>query len=204
MKTITIITAAIFSLAVGAYGHQQVERLKKAYKAQGDGFFVPLYWLPETRQTVVKHIPDHDNWVGFEFGLWKKIPEDKKLTLLEDLGAELEGMEGAERDALWRRVRDWQLISSQLSLLVGFLDQDEGFLDLAFTDPTLRPAFQWIIDRRPPSFDTKHIGSTLATGETASFYPHLVEHLLNTPERQRLECFSRLLARIAETKPEAE
>lgn len=204
MKILAIISAAIFSLAVGAHGHQQAERLKEGYKAQGDGFFVPLYWLPETRETVVKHIPDHDNWVGFEFGLWKEIPEDKKLTLLDDLGAELDGMDGAELDAFWKRARDWQRISSQLSLLAGFLDQDEGFLDLAFTDPTLRPAFQWIIDRRPPSFDTKHVGSTLATGETASFYPHLIEHLLNTPERQRLECFSRLLARIAATKQEAE
>ena len=204
MKILAIISAAIFSLAVGAHAHQQAERLKEAYKAQGDGFFVPLYWLPETRETVVKHIPDHHNWVEFDFGLWNEIPEDKKLTLLDDLGTKLDGMGGAELDALWKRARDWQRIRTQLSLLAGFLDQDEGFLDLAFTDPTLRPAFQWIIDRRPPNFDTKHVGSTLATGETASFYPHLVEYLLNRPERQRLECFSRLLARIAATKPEAE
>jgi len=84
--------------------------------------------------------------------------------------------------------------------LAGFLDQDERFLDLAFSDPTLRPAFKWIIDRRKSEFDTKHIGSTFSSGEMVVFYPHLVKHLLDTPERERLECFSRLLARIAATK----
>lgn len=202
-KMKTLITAFIFlcGIALSASAHPQQKHLMEAYKSQGDDLFIPLYWLPETRQTVLKHIPDHGNWVGFEVGLWKKIAEDKKMILLEELGTELDRMEGDKLDALWKRVSDWQQISSQLALLARFLDQDEGFLDMAYSDPTLRPAFQWIIDRRPSNFDTKHIGSTLASGETASFYPHLVDHLLNTPERQRLECFSRLLARIAETKP---
>lgn len=202
-KMKTLITAFIFlcSIASSASAHPQQKHLMAAYKSQGDDLFIPLYWLPETRQTVLKHIPNHGNWVGFEVGLWKKIAEDKKMVLLEELGTELDRMEGDKLDVLWKRVSDWQQISSQLALLARFLDQDEGFLDMAYSDPTLRPAFQWIIDRRPSNFDTKHIGSTLASGEIASFYPHLVEHLLNTPERQRLECFSRLLTRIAETKP---
>jgi hypothetical protein len=202
-KMKTLITALIFFCGIvwSASAGPQQKQLMAVYKGQGDDLFVPLYWLPETRQTVVKHIPDHNQWVGFESGLWKKIAEDKKLVLLDELGTELDRMDGDELDAFWKRVIDWQRISSQLALLAGFLDQDEGFLDLAYSDPITRPAFQWIIDRRPTNFDTKHIGSTLASGETASFYPHLVEHLLNSPERERLECFSRLLARIAETKP---
>jgi hypothetical protein len=96
-------------------------------------------------------------------------------------------------------------ITSQLSLLSAFLDQDEGFLDLAYEDPVLRPAFKWITDRRKADFDTRLIGSTLTSGEMASFYPALTEHLLNTEEQQRLECFARLFALIAKTKaPKAE
>ena len=200
MKTLAIISAAILSLAASAPGHPQVEHLKQAYKTQGDGFFVPLYWLPETRQTVVKHIPDHQNWVGFEMGYWKKIAEAEKIVLLEEIGAEFDGMEGDALNRTWQRIRDWDRIGSLLSLLSGFLDQDEGFLDMAFDDPALRPAFKWFTDRRKPDFDTKHIGSSFTSGEMATFYPHLIQHLLDIPERERLLCFSRLLARIATTK----
>ena len=201
MKTLITIVFAICISAAYAFAHPQVEHLKEAYKTQGDAFFVPLYWLPETRPTVLKHIPDHQNWVGFETGYWKNIKEEDKLLLLTELGAELDHLEGDKLNAIWQRIRDWGRISSQLSLLAVFLDQDEGFLDLAFSDPTLRPAFKWIIDRRKPDFDIKYIGSTFASGELASFYPHLIQHLLDTPEKDRLECFSRLLARIAATKP---
>jgi hypothetical protein len=200
MNILAIISAAVFSLAASALGHSQVEHLKEAYKAQGDEFFVPLYWLPETRQIVVKHIPDHQNWVGFEMSYWKKINEEKKLALIGELGAELDRMEGKTLNETWQRVRDWQQISSQLSLLSGFLDQDEGFLDMAFDDPALRPAFKWLTDRRKPDFDTKHIGSSFTSGEMATFYPHLIQHMIHTPEQERLMCFSRLFARIAAIK----
>lgn len=200
MKTLVTILFSILGLATYAFAHPQVEDLKESYKGQGDDFFVPLYWLPETRQIVLKHIPNHQNWVGFETEYWKKIKEKDKLIILEELGAELDRLDSDKQQQIWRRIRDWRRISSQLSLLEGFLDQSEGFLDLAFSDPTLRPAFKWIIDRRPPDFDTKYIGDTFASGELATFYPHLIQHLLNTPEKERLECFSRLLARIAATK----
>ena len=200
MKTPVTILFSIWSLAACAFGHPQVEHLKEAYKAQGDDFFVPLYWLPETRQIVLKHIPDHQNWVGFESGYWKEINEEDKLVLIGELGAEFDRMDEDKLKSSWQRIRDWERISTQLSLVAGFLDQDEGFFDLAFSDPTLRPAFKWLINRRKPDFDTKHIGSSFTSGEMATFYPHLIQHLLDTPEKERLECFSRLLARIAVTK----
>ncbi|MDA7920223.1 hypothetical protein N9B73_00580 [Verrucomicrobiales bacterium] len=178
----------------------QIEHLNEAYKAQGDGFFVSLYWLPETRQTVVKHIPDHQNWVGFEMEFWKRINEAEKFALISELSAELDRMDGAELNATWRRIRDWERISSQLSIMAGFLEQDEGFLDMAYTDPAVRPAFKWLTDRRQRDFDTKHSPSSFTSGEMAAFYPHLILHLLDTPERERLMCFSRLFAQIAATK----
>ena len=200
MRTLVTICIAVLSFAANALGHPQVEHLKEAYKAQGDGFFVPLYWLPETRQTVVKHIPNHQNWVGFEMEYWKKINEADKLALINELGAELDRMDGNALNGTWQRIRDWERISSQLSLLSGFLDQDEGFLDMAFGDPALRPAFKWLTDRRKPGFDTTHIGSAFTSGEMATFYPHLIQHLIDTPERERLMCFSRLFSQIAATK----
>ncbi|MDF1755243.1 MAG: hypothetical protein P1U89_20810, partial [Verrucomicrobiales bacterium] len=200
MKTSAIISFAIFSFVANALGHSQAEYLKQAFKAQGDGIFIPLYWLPETRQTVVKHIPDHHNWVGFEMGYWKKINEAEKLALIDELGGELDRMEGDVLNITWKRIRDWGRISSQLSLLAGFLDQDEGFLDMAFDDPTLRPAFEWLTERRKPDFDPIHIGSSFTSGERATFRPHLIQHLIDTPEQERLMCFSRLFAKIATIK----
>jgi hypothetical protein len=201
MKTrFTALLIFFCSLAGVLHAHPQVEHLKEAYKAQGDALFIPLYWLPETRQTVLKHIPDHQNWVGFEMGLWKKLMEEEKLLVIEELGSEFERLGGAKLDTTWKRINDWQHISAQLSLLAAFLDQDEGFLDLAYGDPALRPAFKWITDRRRADFDTKHIGSTFSSGEMATFYPHLTEHLLNAAEHERPACFSRLFARIAEIK----
>lgn len=200
MKTLLAATLSVLIATLSASAHPQTKHLAEAYKAQGDSLFVPLYWLPESRDVVLKHIPNHQNWVGFEMGLWKELKETEKLAALEELGTELDRLEGPKLDATWNRIRDWQSIGSQLSLLAGFLDSDEGFLGLAYNDPVLRPAFEWVTDRRKADFDTKHIGSTLSSGETASFYPVLIEHLLNTAEQQRLECFSRLFARIAETK----
>jgi len=200
MKTLITALVIICNLTVGLIAHPQVEHLKAMYKAQGDAMFVPLYWLPETSQILREHIPDKDNWVGFEMGLWAKVTEDQKMLALEDLGVEFERFEEAKLNSTWRRIGDWQQISSQLSLLAGFLDQAEGFLDMAYEDPTLRPAFDWIIEGRNPDFDTKHIGSTFASGELASFYPFLIEYILNTGEKERLECFARLFTQIAKTK----
>jgi len=99
------------------------------------------------KDSTIRHIPDHQGWVGFEGTYWKKITEDDKIILLEiilleELGAELDRLDGDELETRWRRIRDWERISSQLSLLAAFLGQDEGFLYLAFSDPTLRPAFK--------------------------------------------------------------
>ena len=184
-------------LAACAWADSQAERLQDAYQAQGEALWVPLYWLPETRPTVLKHLPNPGTWVGFDPDAWKQVDEGVKLKLLDELGAELERLDGPKLDATWKRIRDWRRIASQLSLLTAFLDQEEGFLDLAYGDPVLRPAFQPIIDRRPPGFDTKFIGSTLSSGEMAAIHPMLTERLLNTAEPQRLECFSRLFAQIA-------
>lgn len=200
MKTFVTVLLALVGMAACAWAHPQAEHLKEAYRAQGDALFVPLYWLPETRPTVLKHLPNAEQWVGFEPDAWKQMDEGAKLKLLEEIGAELERLAGPKLDATWKRLRDWPRIASQLALLAGFLDQDEGFLDLACRDPLLRPAFQPIIDRRPAGFDTKFIGSTLSSGEMAAIHPMLTEHLLNTAEAQRLECFARLFAQIAQTK----
>jgi len=180
--------------------HPQYDHLKEAYKAQGDDLFIPLYWLPETSRVVRKHIPDHQNWVGFESGLWKKIDEAKKDEILKEIGVLLEEMEGSKLNETWIRMRDWRSIQIQLSLMSGYLDGTEAFLDLAYKDQLLRPAFKWIIDKRPANFDTKHVGSTFASGELATFYPFLIQHLVDTPKQQRLECYARLLAEIAKTK----
>lgn len=190
----------VWSVAPELRAHSQVEHLKVAYKAQGDALFVPLYWLPETRRTVREHIPDHENWVGFEQRLWEEVKEGDRQRLLEELGQKFDRMEDARLNATWDRIWNWQSIRAQLGLLMTFLDSEEGFLDIAYDDPLLRPAFDWIKERRPADFDTAHIGSTLSAGEAELFSPVLVEHLLNSPEKQRLRCFSRLFAVIAETK----
>jgi len=110
MKTLATMFFSIWSLAACAFAHPQFDHLKEAYKAEGDAFFVPLYWLPETRQTVLKHIPDHQNWVGFEKSYWKKLDEGAKLRLLEELGTEFERLDGPKLNATWSRIRDWQQI----------------------------------------------------------------------------------------------
>ncbi len=182
----------------GACADQQAARLKEHYKAQGGAFFVPLYWLPETREIVRKHIPNHDeNWVGFEAGLWMEIREEDKLLVLDEIGALFDQMDRERRDATWKRIGDWGTLRTQLGLMITFMDSGEAFLDLAYADPLLQPAFAWVLKRRGDGFDPQHIGSTLSSGETTAFFPVLIEHLLNSSEKQRLECFSRLFAQIA-------
>lgn len=192
MKTFIATVIILSSIVVSGATRTQKDRLMDTYKAQGDDLFFTLYWHPDSSQTFLKHISKREGWVGFDYDLWKKVTEDEKLSLLEKIGGELD-----------RRHDDWRLIHSQLTLIASFLNQDTDFVEFAFSDPTLRPGFQWIIDKRPSSFDPKHISDTIATGETVSVFPKLVEHLLETPEKQRLECFSRLLAKIAKTKSEA-
>lgn len=196
-----IYTILVFLMMVmPALAHPQAKHLKEAYKSQGDAFFAPLYWLPETRDIVRTHIPNHEDWVGFEADLWKKFKEEEKLQILEALGKEFERMESAKLEATWKRIRDWQSIRLQLSVMANFLDSEEAFLNLAYRDPVLRPAFKHAIDKRPANFDASHIGESLSSGEMAQFYPILTEYLLDVPEARRYECFSRLFARIAQSK----
>ena len=205
MKTLIFAIIILSSLVGRAAAHPQKERLMGIYEEQDEKLFFALYWLPETSQTVQKFISDNATnpriWSGFDSVLWEKIPKEKQMNLIIELGAELDQMEEKKLERFWKRLSDWRLIHSQLTLIATYQNQDMDFVEFAYTDPTLRPGFQWILDKRPPGFDPKHISDTLATGETVSVFPKLVEHLLETPERQRLECFSRLLARIAETKP---
>jgi hypothetical protein len=200
MKYLITIVFAIGCSVGCVFAHSQVEHLKDAYKAQGDAFFVPLYWLPETRQAVLKHIPDHHDWVGFESGKWQKINDEVKLKLIDEIGIVFESFDGPKVEATWDRIRNWRKIASQLSLMSEFRGEEEVFIDLAYSDPLLRPAFRWITDRRPADFDAKFMGSTLSSGELTLFYPILIEHLLNADEQQRLECFARLFGLIAKSK----
>lgn len=75
--------------------------------ATGGAFFVPLYWLPETREIVRKNMPNHGNWVGFEAGLWMEIVEEDKLLLLDEIGVLFDQMEGEWLNATWKRIGDW-------------------------------------------------------------------------------------------------
>ena len=200
MKTSIIAILFLSSIVASAAMRPQIERLMAAYETHGDTLYFTLYWHPDSRDIFRECIPASNEWVGFERSLWKKVPEDKKLALLNELGANLDELEDKELESWWARHDTWRHIHSQVTLLAMFLDQDGDFIELAFADRTLRPGFQWILDKRPPDFDARHIGSTLATGETVSVFPQLVEHLLDTSERQRLECFSRILELIAKTK----
>lgn len=199
MKNFTVAVSILLGLAAGLCARPQGDMLQQLYQREGDEIFVPLYWLPETRETVVKHIPDHDYWVGFEPALWERLTEEQKKVLMIELGDQFDKMDGAKLDATWKRMRNWQALSSQIGLLTRFSDNQEGFLELAYRDPTLTPAFTWILTRRPANFDPQHIGSTFSSGEMAAFIPHLIQHLLDTPEKERYECFSRLFAAIAQT-----
>lgn len=170
--------------------------------AQGHSFFVPLFWLPETRETVFEHIPNEPDNYGFE-SAWKSISEEKKLVVLDELGAKFDRMDGERLKLTWQRIADWGDIGLQLSLLDAFLGQGvEGFHSLAFPDPTLRPAYKWTLDSLglDQDSDTKNIGDNMTSTQLSVMYPHLIQHLLDTPEKERLECFSRLFARIAATK----
>ena len=101
----TLLVLLCLSRSVSA--HPQVEHLKESYKAQGDALFIPLYWLPETHPTIVRHFPHLESSVDFEPGLWKQIAESDKLKLMEELGQQFDRLENSRLDATWARIRDW-------------------------------------------------------------------------------------------------
>lgn len=78
-----------------------------------------------------------------------------------------------------------------------------GFIEFAFEDPTMRPAFQWILDSRPhlTNFNGEIVGSTISSAESGLVYPKLAHHLITLPEKERLECFARIFARLVQQTP---
>ena len=208
MKILACLLIATLSTVASAFANSQVERLKKAYEVQGDSFFAPLYWLPETQGIVSKHIDVRHRYVGYGGLFWEDVAEEDKLKILNELGADFERLEAEALESRWKRIRDWPSIKAQLYLIAGFLEveSDETWPNFAYSDPTLRPAFKSVLENRPPDFvkslgDKLSIGDTMATGELESLYGHLVEVLLDATERERLECFSRLFAQLAAMKP---
>ncbi|RYD27103.1 MAG: hypothetical protein EOP87_21695, partial [Verrucomicrobiaceae bacterium] len=197
LKSVLFPLAALMS---PLHAETQVERLKLAYDFEGDSFFIPLYWIPETREFIVKQIPDHDRWVGFEMEHWRKLGAEKKQAALQEIGARFETLDPEQRHAQWKRIRLWKELSRQVNLLIGFLNEEEAFHDLAFGDPLLRPAFNGILTRRSDNFDPKHLGGSLSSGEVTGLHPILIGILMDSGEKERMECFSRLFARIAEKK----
>ncbi|SKB03561.1 hypothetical protein SAMN02745166_03843 [Prosthecobacter debontii] len=205
MKKLTTALLLLLSSMVSLQAKPQIERLKTYYEVQGDALFVPLYWLPETRETVRQHIPDHEQWVGFEKDRWQKIEDEVKQQTLQELGQTLDAMSPSQLQATWRRIGEWQRISTQLNLLIVAMHSQEAFLTMGYHDALLRPAYDWVKKRRPAAFDLEVVGAgdTLATGEVAAFMAVLTEHLLDCLEKDRLLCYSRLFATIAETKAES-
>jgi hypothetical protein len=187
----------LFLLPVCAVAQKQVERFHEVRVVYGDKLYEAVFFLPETKDMVRKHIPKLDQWIGFETNFWKEIPEETKLKMLDELGAHADALKDRGADRLWRRINDWVNIDAQLRLLATFSEADESFMDIAFEDKLLRSTFDWLLKKRPKDFDTKHIGSTFSSAQLAGFYPMLVERLLDSSKVERYECFSRLLARLA-------
>ena len=202
MKRWIVIAAALISTLGMVDARPQKERLMNAYKAEGEKLYYLLYWHPNTEKTFKKHI-NCDNWAGFESGYFDEVAEEKRVALLDALGAELDKMDREKQIAWWKQLRDWQHIHEQLTMLAIFMNPDSEveFIEFAFKDPTLRPGFQWILDSRGPNFDPEHVGATLASGERVSVFPNLVQHLITVPEKERLECFGRMFARMAKQRP---
>lgn len=197
MKTLLPLLV-LFLLATEVSAENQAQRLREFRATFGDELYEALFHLPETRDAMRKHIPRLDQWIGFEANFWKKIPEETKLKILDDVGAKMESLkeEGGIARA-WLRIRDWIAIDQQLGLLATFIHAEEEFMDVLYQDPLLRPSFKWMLDRRPKDFDPKQIGGTFSSGEMAGFHPVLVERLLDAPKNERFECFSRIFAYIA-------
>lgn len=189
-------------VALPAGAQHQVERLKQIYSASGDSIFVALYCLPESKDIVIQHLRDDPSLEGFEIGFWGARPEEENLILLEEIAVAIDREKGAMRNDFSQRIIDWIRISSQLDLMKEFIDGHERFLDQAYADPLLQPAFKWILDQRNPDFDPKFIGGTFSSAQMKPFHAELVKTLLDTPHRERMECFSRLFASIATSTSE--
>ena len=199
MKSLAPYLAALLFAASTASGlaHPQVEHLIEAQKHQGESLLDALYWLPETQEVFRRHLPDREQWLGFEPERWRSVPDVTKSAMFSELGETLEKLDGAKLDETWKRIQDWQSIRTQLALFVTAMDSDEAFLNLAFQDAALRSAFDAIIAKRPADFDTKHIGGTFTSGELVGFRAHLTAHILSMTATKRHECYSRIYGRIA-------
>jgi len=192
--------------AVHCAAGPQVERLRATYKAQGDGLLVTLCCLPETRETVQKHVPKREGFSvtleGYLPRFWKGLNDEAKLRILDAVGSHLADLEEPKREETWQRIQDWPLISSQWSLLSSFsADHGEGILEIAHSDPLIRPAFDTAIKRRPVDFPEELIVQSMSSSEVAAF-PHtvIIPLLLAASEKQRFRCLSRLFEHLAELK----
>lgn len=199
MKTLIPILSLLFGVSMSAVADSQTEQLKKKYEAEGDRFLISLFWLPETREAVFKHIPNDPSFYGCRN--WNSVAEEKKLAVLDEVGAQFGLMDAEEQKLTWQRITDWRDIMAQLCLLDAFCDKGiESFLNLAALDPILYPEFKDQLDARGPDFEPGCIGDSLPSAILCVMHPRLTLRLLNTPEEERLMCFSRFFARIADTK----
>ena len=198
MKSFSRCLIAVLWVTVAfAAGSPQVERLMEAHKYQGDSFAEALYWLPETGPAFGKSIADHKDWVGFEPGRWRLVPEANKAAVFKDIGEAFDKLDSAQLERSWKRLADWQSIHSQLALFETAMDGHEAYFDVAYQDVALKPAFDWILSRRPKTFEGRLIGATFAAGELSSFRAHLIQHILNMADTDRYQCYSRIYGKIA-------
>ena len=124
----------------------------------------------------------------------------KRLGIVADLENKLNQMDGATHKATLQRIRDWPQLKNQISSLIG-LEGVERFLTIAFEDPFLKPVFDSYVKRmdalKPGMFEEIDIGEHLSSALTA-YYPNIIVlRLLDSPEKERLECISRLYAKFA-------
>lgn len=184
----------LFATAHAGPGKEILDSLSLSQK---DNLPSALYWHPATRDAMRSKIPNHHEWVGFEPALWDALPETTRKEVISHVAKELDRKAPTQLDNLFQDLQRWNLINTQLRLLISFCDSQETFFELAHQDPSLRDAFKWITSRRPADFDTRHIGTTFSSGETAIFFPTLCLHILQLPQQEQLECFARLMGQIS-------
>ena len=201
MKIILSFLATVF-LCGFAVGREQSNLFRLSYEERGERFVEALYWLPETREVFREKLPKKEQWVGFEQGWWNEIPRESKLEILDDLAAQWDELDSDAKNLAWKRIYRWELIASQLKLMISYTQNEEDFYDWAFGDPLLHPSFDWIIGRRPKNFDTKHIGGSFASGEAIAFRAVLIERLVDSTEKEQAACFSRFFAHLSQDLPE--
>lgn len=174
------------------------------YNRQGSELFYTFYYHPNTRLIFNDHI-NCAQWGYFCDVYFDEVPEEERLSLLEALSAQLDKMENGEYRAWWEQLKDWQRIHKQLKLIASFAHSysDTYFINFFFEDPTLRTGLQWILHSRPTltEFNAEIASSTLSSAESTEVYPRLVHHLFTVPEKERLECFARMYARMAQQQP---